>query len=90
MIMKGRRRIGRFFALFILMVILLTIALAFAFRFYMKLFNDGTITHYEALLLGVLTLLAVIGVTIFVGWKFISYLKSLSKKSIRIFGKFRI
>jgi hypothetical protein len=72
------------------MVAGLAIASQFLYSFYMQLFNNGAITYFQTILLDTITLLAVSTITVFVGWKSISYLKSISKKPIKIFGKIKI
>lgn len=71
---------------FAMSTVVLAVALNSSLHFYMQLFNEGIITDFEAFLFGTITLIAISIITIFVGRKFILYLKSNSKRTLRIFG----
>lgn len=69
---------GKFLFLFVLMIISLAIILNYSLSFYVKMYNDGAITVDQSILFGTITLLAVSGVTVFVGWRLFLYLESVS------------
>lgn len=71
--MKSGKKIGvrRFFVLFLLMVAGLVMASQFFYSFYTKMFNEGMLTDIQTELLGGLTLAGMVGITLFVGIRYV-------------------
>ncbi len=63
---------------FIVMIVALVAVSQVLYSFYIQLYNDGLITDVQTLSLGGATLAAVIGITIFVGVRYILHLKKVS------------
>ena len=65
------------------MIVILAIVSHFLYSFYIKLFDNGVITDMQTILLGSATLATVIGITVFVGVRYVLHLKKI--KPIGIF-----
>lgn len=72
----------RFLIFFVVMIAALLAVSQLLYSFYVQLSNDGTITDLQALSLGGATLASVIGVTVFVGARYISRLKKLNRSKL--------
>jgi hypothetical protein len=81
---------AKILVLLALFIALSATSLSSALSFYSGLYDGGTITASQSLLLGAATFLAASGATALVGWRLVSHLKSTSKRPVKIFGALRI
>ncbi len=68
-----------FFLLFTALIISLALVSHSLYGLYVQMFNDGTITDAQVWILGSVTLAAAIGITVFVGVKYLLGLKALPR-----------